>query len=145
MILLLAVAGGLPAGVAWSWWRREAYQPPEMRAVWLACLAFLPQTVSAHAPNSLAKACLLLSLLAFFVFTWLNRRPAGMQILLAGLLLNLIVIASNGGFMPISPRTASGCHLPRTVKVRAASRSGRFQYWISRSSIAPEARRRCDC
>lgn len=92
-------------------WQGRTYQPPELRALWLAFAAFLPQFIILYLPRArgsegLSAAALLLSLLCFLGFTWLNRRVVGMSILLIGLALNLTVIASNGGFMPISPRTA---------------------------------------
>ena len=61
----------------------------------------------------------------FLGFTWLNRRLPGMKILLAGLALNLTVIAANGGFMPISPQTAGGL-VPQEVllKIRTGDRFG---------------------
>ena len=46
----------------------------------------------------------------FLVFVALNRRLPGMPVLLVGLVLNLAVITLNGGWMPLSPETAS--HLP---------------------------------
>jgi hypothetical protein len=55
----------------------------------------------------LAAAGLVLSLLLFLVFVWVNRRLPGMPLLLAGLLLNLAVMLANGGWMPISPANAS--------------------------------------
>jgi len=58
-------------------------------------------------PDWLASLVLLTSLILFLGFAWRNRRLPGMPILLAGLLLNLIVIAANGGWMPIAPETAS--------------------------------------
>jgi len=111
VILLLALAGGLPVGMAWSRWQGRTYQPPELRAIWLAFLAFLPQFIVLYLPRGratdwLSAVCLLSSLLCFLGYTWLNRRVPGMSILLIGLALNLTVIAFNGGFMPISPQTA---------------------------------------
>jgi hypothetical protein len=115
MILLAALAGGLPAGIAWSRWRGTAYRPPELRAAWLAFAAFLPQLLLLYLPGTRAlagdafsAACLPASMACFLVFGWLNRRLPGMQILLVGLLLNLTVMAANRGFMPISPQTAAG-------------------------------------
>jgi len=99
--------------MAWSRWRGRPYQPPELRVIWLAFLAFLPQFIVLYLPQArgrasdwLSAACLLSSLLCFLGFAWLNRRLPGMSILLIGLTLNLAVIAFNGGFMPISPQTA---------------------------------------
>ena len=38
-------------------------------------------------------------------FCWRNRRRAGLALATGGVLLNLLVMAANGGAMPISPRT----------------------------------------
>lgn len=54
-----------------------------------------------------AGAILPVSLLGFLAFVWLNRRLPGMPVLLIGLVLNLAVITLNGGWMPLSPETAS--------------------------------------
>jgi hypothetical protein len=85
--------------------------------VWLVPVALLPQVLTTYMPTiagngtgGAASAALPFSLLIFLVFVWLNRSLPGMPVLLAGLLLNLLVISANGGWMPISPQTAS--HLP---------------------------------
>ena len=77
-------------------------------------VGFVPQLLIAYLPAThqlvsdwLAAASLLASLLVFLAFVWINRRLPGMPVLLAGLLLNLIVMAANGGWMPISPEVAS--------------------------------------
>ncbi len=114
MILLTALAGGLLVGLAWARWRGEAYRAPELRGVWLILVGFIPQLLVAYVPAThhllprwLAAASLMASVVLFLAFVWLNRRLPGMPILLAGLLLNLIVMAANGGWMPISPEVAS--------------------------------------
>ena len=113
MILLIALAAGLAAGVALARWRGHSYQPPELRFSWLAFLAFLPQFILLYLPyfrirvsDQVSAVCLLASLLIFLGFAWVNRGLPGMSILLIGLALNLTVMAANGGFMPISPQTA---------------------------------------
>ena len=113
MILLIALAAGLAAGVVLARWRGHSYQPPELRVSWLAFLAFLPQFILLYLPyfrirvsDQVSAVCLLASLLIFLGFAWVNRGLPGMSILLIGLALNLTVMAANGGFMPISPHTA---------------------------------------
>ncbi len=43
------------------------------------------------------------SYLLLFIFIWKNRNLPGMQIMGVGILLNFVVIAANGGVMPVSP------------------------------------------
>ena len=114
MLLLVALIAGLLIGLGWaSWWHRP-YQVPTLQSTWLAFAAFFPQIVIAYLPATrhlladwLASTVLLVSLVFFAVFAWQNRHIPGMPILLAGLVLNLAVITTNGGWMPISPQTAS--------------------------------------
>ena len=114
MILLAALAGGLLVGWAWARWRNRSYQAPVLRSTWLIVVGFVPQFIIAYLPATnrgprswLAAVTLIASLLLFLVFVWMNRRLPGMPVLLAGLLLNLSVMAANGGWMPISPEIAS--------------------------------------
>jgi len=114
MILLSALALGLLIGLGIRRWNNQPYPIPELESLWLAMVAFVPQFFLAYLPathsllpNWIASALLSMSLLLFLVFVWRNRRLPGMPVLLAGLLLNLIVILANGGWMPISPQTAS--------------------------------------
>lgn len=114
MILLTALAGGLVFGWCWARWHRQPYQAPELRSTWLVLVGFVPQLLVAYLPTLdrilpkwLAAVSLLASMLVFLVFVWINRRLPGMPILMVGLLLNLIVMAVNGGWMPISPEVAS--------------------------------------
>ena len=117
MILLAALLLGLLAGSAWAHWRKQPYRAPELKSVWLVPAALVPQLAVAYLPAATrysaswaTSTALPLSLVVFLVFVWLNRGLAGMRILLVGLVLNLLVISFNGGWMPISPHTAS--HLP---------------------------------
>ena len=121
MILWLAIAAGLLAGWGWARWQGNAYQPPDLHYLWLAFIAFLPQFLVIYFPplrrqvnNEAAVLCLLASQILFLAFAWFNRHLAGMNILLVGLLLNLAVMAANGGFMPIAPETA-GRLAPREI------------------------------
>ncbi len=114
MILLLAVLAGLLIGLSRAYKLKQPYLAPSLEAGWLAAIAFLPQLFIAYMPatrrlfdDGLASLSLLVSLVLFFVFAWLNRHLPGMPILIIGFLLNLVVIVVNGGWMPISPGTAS--------------------------------------
>ena len=114
MVLWLGIGIGLVAGLGWSKWRGRPYHPPTFSHIWLVYVGFLPQFFAIYLwntriiiPDWVAALCLITSQLTLFVFAWLNRRLPGMSILIIGLLLNLAVIAINGGFMPISPQTAA--------------------------------------
>lgn len=114
MVLLLALAAGFLVGLAWARWRGYPYQIPSLQHLWLAFVAFLPQFIVVylpvtrrHFPDWLVAGCLLASQILLLGFAWLNRRLPGMPILICGVALNLAVMAANGGFMPVSPQTAS--------------------------------------
>ncbi len=132
MILLSAIAAGLLAGIGWARWRGMPYQPPVLKHLWLVFIAFLPQfailylpEVRAQIPDAGAAAILIASQLLLLGFAWLNRKMPGMTILLIGVALNLIVMAANGGFMPISPQTASRLVPPEILQeIPVGSRFG---------------------
>jgi len=114
MILLLAVLAGFLVGLGQASWSKQPFTAPNLQGIWLVVVAFLPQLLIAYLPftrqlfnESLASASLLASLTLFLIFAWLNRHLPGMPILVGGLLLNFLVIAANGGLMPISPQTAN--------------------------------------
>jgi hypothetical protein len=114
VVLLLAIAVGLVAGICWARWRGQPYQPPELQNLWLVFVAFLPQFIVVYLPITrrlfpdwLVVGFLLASQIMLLIFVWLNRRMMGMSILLCGVALNILVMTTNGGFMPISPHTAS--------------------------------------
>ena len=114
MILLLAIAVGLLAGLARARIRGGHLQAPELRLVWWAPIAFLPQWLAFHFPTTrdlvtdrVAAAALVGSQLLLLVFAWVNRKQAGVWLLGAGLVLNLCVIISNKGLMPVSPEVVA--------------------------------------
>lgn len=112
MILLLAVLAGLIAGCARALIGRRSLNIPDLYLTWLVPIAFLPQLIAFQLPGSrkaipdeLAAIALVGSQLLLLAFAWLNRRQPGLWLLGLGLFLNLVVIALNGGLMPISPET----------------------------------------
>jgi hypothetical protein len=114
VILLSALVAGLLVGLAWARWRNQSYQPPELQHLWLVFVAFLPQFILVYLPITnrlfpdwLVVGFLLASQIMLLTFVWLNRQRMGMFIMLCGIVLNILVMTTNGGFMPISPQTAS--------------------------------------
>ena len=114
VILLTAIVVGLFVGVPYALWQRQSWQPPDLKHVWLALVSFLPQffafylpATRTQLPNTWVAAGLVTSQLGLLVFCLLNWRLIGMRVLAVGLSLNLLVIAANGGFMPMSTETAA--------------------------------------
>lgn len=114
MILLLAVIAGLLAGLTRARIGKRPYKPVHLRHVWLVVGAFIPQWIAFFLPvtrNSipvwLAAFFLILSLTMLLVFALTNIGRPGIMVLGMGLLMNLIVIITNGGLMPISPENAA--------------------------------------
>jgi len=114
VILALAIPAGLVAGLIWAKINYSRYQPPDLRNIWLVFIAFLPQFLLLYLPDTIGNISdpliailLTTSQIILLVFVWLNRKLPGMVILLIGAALNLTVMTSNRGFMPISPETAS--------------------------------------
>jgi hypothetical protein len=83
--------------------------PCRWPALPLVCLA--AQTLAMRLGNArsdgfdLPAGILLLANLALLFMVWTNRRVPGMLLLGLGLLLNLVVMLANGGYMPIAPET----------------------------------------
>jgi hypothetical protein len=113
VILLLALAAGLLVGLIRARWRGHPYQTPKLQYLWLVFVAFSLQFILIYLSNTrnqiadwLIAGFLLVSQILLLGFAWLNRRLPGMPILIFGVMLNLLVMAANGGFMPVSPQTA---------------------------------------
>jgi hypothetical protein len=114
LILLLAVIAGLLAGQARAWNGGRHLSAPSLRLVWLVPVAFLPQWLAFFLPatrrlisDNLAAATLVSSQMLLLIFAWRNRHQPGFWAMGFGLALNLLVIALNGGLMPISPETVA--------------------------------------
>jgi hypothetical protein len=131
VILLSALILGLLAGWGWARWHGQPYRVPDLKFLWLVPAALAPQLLAIYLPGGksslgtqVAPAALPVSLILFLAFVWLNRQFPGMLVLMVGLVLNLLVIATNGGWMPISPETAS--HLPTEGSLQSLSPGTRF-------------------
>ncbi len=84
----------------------------ELRGIWLILLALIVQVLifpigSGGPIVSLGKSGTAYLHLASYglltTFVWLNRREWGIVIMGVGMLLNVIVISANGGYMPAYP------------------------------------------
>jgi len=114
MILLVAILAGLVVGLFLTRLQKRPWTVPPLRKPWLVIIAFLPQFFNLYLPatrtrvaDKFASAGLIVSLILLLFFCWFNRRLSGMWLLALGLAMNLLIIAANGGFMPISPQTVS--------------------------------------
>jgi hypothetical protein len=114
MILLVFAVAGAAAGKARAWHGGRRLASPDLRHGWLVPLALIPQGIAFFVPatrhsipRGVAAAALVSSQVLLLLFAWRNRHHAGFRMMGIGLTLNLLVIALNGGLMPISPQTAS--------------------------------------
>lgn len=156
MILLFAILAGLAAGLIIARLQKRPWMVPALHKPWLAILAFLPQFFAVYlpatrlrVPQGWAAAGLIISLGLLLAFCWFNRRLAGVWLLALGLCSNLLVMAGNGGFMPISPQTAGHLIPPETLAM--LGNGSRFGYkdvlllpgqtrlgWLSDRFLPPE-------
>ena len=114
MILMVAILAGLVVGLVLCRIEKHPWTGPPLAKTWLVIVALAPQIFFLYLPgirtwvaDNLAAIGLVISLVLLMVFCWFNRRLSGVWLLTLGLSLNLLVIAANDGFMPISPRIAS--------------------------------------
>jgi hypothetical protein len=139
MILTLAVLAGFLAALLRAGLNREPLQPPVLKGIWLVVLAFFPQWLAFHLgvtarliPGGLAAALLVLSQLVLLFFVWKNRRQAGFWLLGIGVVMNLTVIAANGGLMPT---------FPEVVMRLAPGATGTWdvgeRLWLSKDIVLP--------
>lgn len=112
MIFAIAANFGLVAGIIRAKKRSTAYTPSVLKHLWIVFLGFLPQffvfflpVTREQIPNQWVPVILIGSQLLLLLFVWLNRKQAGIWLMGFGLILNLIVICLNNGWMPISPET----------------------------------------
>lgn len=110
MVLAAAVALGLVAGLVRAWVGKRTYRVVDLRFPGLVLIAFIPQWFAFYQsrmgfgfPAEWSPVLLVLSQILLLIFAWLNRKLPGFWLLGGGLLLNFLVIAANGGLMPISP------------------------------------------
>lgn len=114
MILIAAVLIGLVLGLCRAWIGKREYRVYDLKYPGLVVLAFIPQYFAFFAPqirqqisDNLVSILLISSLIILLVFSILNIRKMSFWPISLGFLLNFLVIAVNGGFMPISLDTVA--------------------------------------
>ena len=109
MILLVAIVLGLAAGLARAWRGKRPYQPYNLKYPWLVVIGFTPQFLAFNFhPTQLllsrwVTVALISSQILLLAFALANLNKTPFWALGLGLLSNFIVIALNGGLMPIQP------------------------------------------
>lgn len=112
MILLISIVVGLPIAYLRAQFGGRTLSSPKLRYMGLVPVAFLPQWLAfyfsvtrTHIPDAWIPGILVVSQLLLLLFAWQNLQQPGFWALGLGLGLNLLVIALNNGWMPISPIT----------------------------------------
>ena len=112
MILTIAVVSGLISGLIHAYVKKRRLVIPDFKAGWLVPVAFIPQALCfflpvtrTRIPDDVVAILLIISQLMLLVFAWLNLNQRGFLALGLGVVLNVLVITANGGWMPISPET----------------------------------------
>jgi hypothetical protein len=112
MILILAVIFGFVASLVRHRGQvLDVLSDLPLRWVWLAFVALALQVPLLRAPGgnpgdaALEQALFLASYLPLFAFALLNRWAPGVWLVGLGAAFNLVVIAANGGWMPVHPET----------------------------------------
>ncbi|MEZ4861526.1 MAG: DUF5317 domain-containing protein [Caldilineaceae bacterium] len=143
MILIVALLGGFIAGLGRAWYWRKSYSAPELRCLWLAPAAFLPQCVAfyfpmvrRHVSDRFAAQALVTSQSLLLLVGALNWQEIALRWLTVGLGLNLLVITLNGGLMPISPVTVK--RLVPTYSIRNERLGKRLG--ITKDRLLPESK-----
>jgi hypothetical protein len=156
MILLVAILAGMLVGLLLTSVQKRPWTIPLLRKPWLVILALIPQFFNsfllptrAWVSDGLAAVGLIASMVLLLIFCWYNRHLSGVWLLALGLVLNLLAIVTNGGFMPISPQVAS--HLVSHTTLDHFTSGDRFGYkdvlllpedtnfaWLSDHFVTPE-------
>ena len=112
MVLVLAVLVSFLIGLIRTRGRIRGLAKLHLRSTGLVFIALVLQIPllrspagSREGPFPWVSILFLLSYPLLLLFVWRNRHLAGSWMLGLGVMLNLLVIAANGGFMPISPDT----------------------------------------
>ena len=136
MILAFAVVAGVVVALARGG-SLKRLADLSIRLAWLALLCLLVQLYVIYCPEDQLETqrttqgiLMVLSYGALGYVVWANRRITGMTVILLGVVLNLVVMAANGGFMPVSREAiiATGTRTAQGLPQRARGSPGRRTY-----------------
>jgi hypothetical protein len=112
MILGVAVAIGLLAGLIRAAVGKREYRVYDLKVPWLVLVAFIPQFVGFFLPSTMkfvddawAVVLLVVTQALLLLFALVNLKKLSFIPISLGFLANFLVILLNGGLMPISPET----------------------------------------
>jgi hypothetical protein len=112
MILGVAVAIGLLAGLIRAAVGKREYRVYDLKAPWLVLVAFIPQFIGFFLPSTMkfvddawAVVLLVVTQALLLLFALVNLKKLSFIPISLGFLANFLVIILNGGLMPISPET----------------------------------------
>lgn len=124
MILILALFIGIAIGRLLGG-RIRGLSDLRLRYIWLPVVVFTVQAALLKTPlRELGWALLLTPVIVVATYVvlvgWLllNRRSSGVPLVLAGAILNLVVIAANGGYMPVTPEAIERAGLGDRVLIQ---------------------------
>ncbi len=127
--------GIIVLAMIWGWLRGgklAGLGRQELRCFWLAPLAFLLQwalnrTVAGGSELTWcwSYSLHLFSYLLMFFFIWVNRSLPGIKLMFLGVFCNFLVIALNGGAMPVKPEGLP----PSLVQALADQSVATHQLW----------------
>jgi len=131
MILAIAVVVSFLIGLIRTGGRLGGLGGVRLRSVELVFIAFALQVpllrspaCRVEGPFATLSLLFLLSYPLLLIFVWRNRHLAGTWLLGLGVMLNLLVIVANGGFMPVAPDTL--------VKLRPDTSSDQWEIGLHR-------------
>jgi hypothetical protein len=130
MILIVALCAGAAVGIARAFWNGEAYQIPSfsrygsLYAALVLQFAVLYTPIGRGLPVPAIGIFVAVSQFLLTLFAFANRAMHGMSVIVLGLALNLVVMAANGGLMPIDSQTASA--LVSRERLESLEDGGRF-------------------
>lgn len=131
MILIYGVIFGIFVGIVIHFARREKYYISTLSGAWLVFIAVVPQilifqfhSIRTKIPSDIGSFILIFSQILLLIFTILNIKKLPFWILGIGLVLNIIVIVGNSGWMPISPQNVEWLLGERTASWVLGQRFG---------------------